>query len=229
MADRNTPNPTQPSNVADALVYVGTGCAHCAAVVDSLARLVKDGRLGRIEVINLSVAQPPPGDKIRSVPWTRIGPFELIGAVSTAELADWAERAASGEGWAAYYAYLIEHRRLEEVERLVRERPGTLFDLLALLGDADTPMAVRIGIGALVEDLAAGQVLATAVPVLVQLTLSDLPQARADACHYLGLSMDPAAIPAVQRLLDDDQPDVREIAADTLALFGAAQRPAEEP
>jgi hypothetical protein len=229
MADRDTPRPTQPSNVADALVYVGTGCAHCPAVVDGLAHLVKDGRLGRIEVINLSVAQPPPGDKIRSVPWTRIGPFELIGAVSTAELAEWAERAASGEGWAAYYAYLIEHRRLEEVERLVRERPGTLFDLLALLGDADTPMAVRIGIGALVEDLAAGQVLATAVPVLVQLTLSDLPQARADACHYLGLSMDPAAIPAVQRLLNDEQPDVREIAADTLALFGAALSPDEEP
>ena len=215
------PGPAQPGAPVDALVYIGSGCPHCSAVVDGLARMVKDGRLARLEVVNLSVTQPAPGNAVRSVPWTRIGPFELLGSIPVGALADWAERAATGEGWADYYAHLLEQRRLDEVEGLVRERPDTLIDLLDLLGDADTPMALRIGIGALLEGLAGVPVLAQAVPILVQLTLSDLPQTRADACHYLGLAGDHAAIPAVRRLLDDEQPDVREIACETLALLGA--------
>jgi HEAT repeats len=204
-----------------ALVYIGSGCPHCPAVLEGLTRLVKDGRLAQLEVVNLSVAGPVTGDVVRSVPWMRIGPFELVGSIPAAELADWVERAATGEGWAAYYAHLLEHRRLDEVERLVHERPGTLIDLLDLLGDTGTPMALRIGIGALLEGLAGGPILAAAVPLLAQLTLSDLPQTRADACHFLGLAGDPQAIPAVRRLLDDEQPDVREIAGETLALLGA--------
>jgi HEAT repeat protein len=84
-------------------------------------------------------------------------------------------------------------------------------------------MALRIGIGALVEDLAGEPALRSAVPALVQLTLSDNPQARADACHFLGLAGDPRAVPAVRPLLDDERPDVREIAAETLALLGAGE------
>jgi hypothetical protein len=225
MADTKTsrlaPRPAERGERPGALVYIGSSCPHCPAVLDGLARLVKDGRLARLEVVNLSVADPAPSDAVRSVPWMRIGPFELVGAIAAGELADWAERAATGEGWAAYYAHLLEQRRLSEVERLVHERPATLIDLLALLGDAGTPMALRIGIGALLEGLAGGPILAGAVPVLVQLTLSDLPQTRADACHYLGLARDPQAIAAVRRLLDDEQADVREIAAETLALLGA--------
>ena len=217
------PSPTDQGKPPRALVYIGSGCPHCPAVLDGLTRLVKDGRLARLEVVNLSVAEPASGDAVRSVPWMRIGPFELVGAIPAGELADWAEWAATGEGWAAYYAHLLEHRRLDEVERLVRQRPATLIDLLDLLGAADTPMALRIGIGALLEGLAGGPILAAALPVLVQLTLSDLPQTRADACHFLGLAGDSQAIPAVRRLLDDEQPDVREIAGETLALLGADQ------
>ena len=212
-----------------ALVYIASGCPHCPAVVDGLTRLVKDGRLARLDVVNLSVVEPAPEHGVRSVPWVRIGPFELVGSIPAGELADWVERAATGEGWAAYYAHLLEHRRLDEVERLVSARPATLIDLLDLLGDTATPMALRIGIGALLEGLAGGPILIGAVPVLVQLTLSDLPQTRADACHFLGLAGDPQAIPAVRRLLEDEQPDVREIADETLALLGADRPDNGEP
>lgn len=229
MTSSLAPRPAEAGKPAVALVYIGSGCPHCPAVVDGLTRLVKDGRLARLEVVNLSVVEPAPGGVVRSVPWMRIGPFELVGSIPAAELADWAERAATGEGWAAYYAHLLEHRRLDEVERLVYERPATLIDLLDLLGDTGTPMALRIGIGALLEGLAGGPILAGAVPVLVQLTLSDLPQTRADACHYLGLAGDAQATPAVRRLLDDEQPDVREIAGETLALLGADRPDDGEP
>jgi hypothetical protein len=220
MTDTYPTNPDRPA--PEALVYVSSACPHCGAVLDGLVRLVKQGRMSRLEIVNLTAGrQPAAGDAVRSVPWTRIGPFELVGSIPADELADWAERAAAGTGWAAYYAHLLENRRLEEAERRLRTNPAGLLDLLALIGAEETPMALRVGIGALMEGLAGEPALRVAVPALVQLTLSDNPQARADACHFLSLAGDPQAIPAVRRLLDDERPDVREIAAETLALLGA--------
>jgi len=204
-----------------ALLYIATGCAHCPVVLDGLVRLVKEGRLARLEVVNLTAdpgAAPPRA--VRSVPWTRIGPFELEGVLSQSELADWAGAAAAGEGWAAYYGHLLDTRRLKEVTRQIRERPATLEDLLNLLAAEETPLATRIGISAVMEDLQGTPALSGLLPQLEQLTLSGLPQTRADACHFLGLSGDHRAVPIVRHLLDDEDPQVREIAVETLALLG---------
>jgi HEAT repeat protein len=44
---------------------------------------------------------------------------------------------------------------------------------------------------------------------------------RADAAHYLGLSGNGDAIPYLQPLLQDEAAEVREIAAESLALLGS--------
>jgi HEAT repeat protein len=159
---------------------------------------------------------------VRSVPWLRLGPFELTGALGYGELEEWAEHAAAGTGLGDYAAYLLEHQQLDRVVERVRDDPRQLPQLLDLLTDDQTPMGVRIGIGAVVEELAGTKTLRQAVPLLEQLTLSALPQTRADACHYLGLAGDPGALASVRRLLDDEQDDVREIAAETLAVLEPA-------
>lgn len=212
------------ASAPSALLYIASECPHCPVVLEGLTRLLKEGRLARLEVVNLS-AEPAAGrrDGVRSVPWTRIGRFELLGALSPAELADWAAYAAAGTGRSAYFAHLLESRRLDEVVRRIQAEPGTLVDLLHLLTDADTPMGTRIGISAVMEELQGCAALRGALPELEQLTLSGAPQTRADACHFLGLAGDRRALPAVRRLLDDDQPDVREIAMETLALLGDAE------
>ena len=93
----------------DALLLIATGCAHCPTVLDGLCKLLKQGRLGRLEVINIA-ARPDYAQSIgvRSVPWTRIGPFELEGAQNPSALAEWAERAATGTGLGPYYSHLLE-------------------------------------------------------------------------------------------------------------------------
>jgi hypothetical protein len=212
------------SSPPNALLYIGTGCPHCGNVLDGLARMVKAGKLARLEVVNVAVG-PEAGQagRVRSVPWTQIGPFQLIGDLSPAEIADWVERAGTGGGWSAYYAHLLENRRLDEVGQSVRDHPATLIDLLRLLDD-DAPMGARIGVSAVVEELAGSEPLRAVLPQLEQLTLSDSPQTRADACHFLGLAGDPRAVSAARRLLDDDQPDVREIAKETLSMLGETGR-----
>jgi hypothetical protein len=47
MTDQSTVPP-------DALLLMAPGCAHCPVVLESLGRLLKDGRLGRLEVINVA-------------------------------------------------------------------------------------------------------------------------------------------------------------------------------
>ena len=54
---------------------------------------------------------------------------------------------------------------------------------------------------------------------------SPVPQIRLDACHYLGLSGDPDVAEAISPLLDDDDPQVREVARETLEAL-SERRPA---
>jgi len=205
-----------------ALLFIAPGCAHCPAVLDGLARLLKAGRLARLEAVNVAAApERAAAEGVRSVPWVRLGSFELLGALSAAELAEWAEHARNGTGWPSYFSHLIEGRRLEELVRRIRDAPERLYDLLRLLQDEATPLDLRIGVSAVVEELAGTPVLTAALPELEQLSLSEAAQTRGDACHFLGLSGDPKAIPALRRLLEDEQADVREIAAEGLALLGA--------
>ena len=80
----------------DALLLMAPGCAHCPVVLEGLGRLLKEGRLGRLEVVNVAVhPEAAVAAGTRSVPWTRIGPFELDGLYGPAELAEWAAYAAA--------------------------------------------------------------------------------------------------------------------------------------
>lgn len=215
------PGPTPHATPPDARLLIATRCAHCQATLDALVRLVKAGTIARLEVINLDVTpNAPEAAGVRSVPVTRIGPFELQGAQSYADLAHWAGLAASGEGVAAYLSHLIESGRLATVIERARGEPGALDELIALFAAADTPMAVRIGISAVVEALAGEPRLRAAVDQLSALTLADSPQVRADACWFLGLAGDPVALPVVRRLLDDADAGVREVAEEVLEVLG---------
>ena len=81
-------------------------------------------------------------------------------------------------------------------------------------------MAARIGVGAVLEELAESGLLGPAVAPLLGLLTSETPQVRADACHYLGLTGDPGVREAVTPLLEDADAEVREIARETLEEIG---------
>jgi hypothetical protein len=202
------------------------GCAHCPVVLESLGRLLKEGGLGRLEVVN--VAAHPEAARAagtRSVPWTRIGPFELDGLYGPAELAGWARHATAGTGMAEYLAHLIEHRQLDRAVATARREPGALAALLGLAGSLETPMGIRIGISAVVEELQGTAVLRDVLPTLTELAASPEPQVRADAAHFLGLAAADAARPALAALLADPDAAVREIAAESLAALPSPQVP----
>jgi len=203
-----------------ALLLISSGCSHCPAMIENLSKLIKGGKLSRLEIVNIETDPDLASELgVRSVPWFKIGEYSFDGVMSHSELTEWVDRIADNQADIDYLAYQLEHQQLRGVVDKVREHPFHLVELAPLLGDLDLPMAVRIGIGAVIEELAGDPGLEHAVPVLEQLTLSPEAQVRADACHYLGICGDSGAISAVRTLVDDESEEVREIAMETLAIL----------
>lgn len=206
------------TEVPDAELLIAEGCPHCSAVLSALADLVKQGRIGRLTIINLS-RHHDEGERrgVRGVPWIRIGPFELAGSYRPGELATWVERAGSKTGRTSYLREQLEQGELDRVSTLCARDSMMLKGLLVLAADLDTPFAVRIGISAVFEDLGPKGLLDDIASDIDQaLGRSEHSQVRADAAHYLGLTGASGARQALERLASDQAASVREIANESL-------------
>lgn len=205
----------------DAELLIAPACAHCPVALQILSDLVKQGTVGRLEVINIA-SHPEEAEArgVRGVPWIRIGPFELSGAHTRQELKQWAERAGSDAGMQAYLSEGLEAGQLGSVISACRRSTELRAPLLALAADLDAPFAVRVGVGAVLEELAAEGLLVGLVGEIAALARSEQPQVRADGAHFLGLAGGERARRLLRDLLDDSDRHVREIAAESLAELG---------
>lgn len=209
------------SKVPDAELLIAPGCAHCPAVMAALGDLLKQGSLGRLDIVNVVAFPQHAAERgARGVPWTRIGLFELAGALTPAELATWVERAGSDDGMRSYLSEGLAGGELATVTAACRRSPALLGPLLDLAADLETPFAVRIGVGAVVEELAADGIPDAAVQRIIDMSHSDVAQVRADAAHFLGLAATDPARARLAELRDDPDHEVREIATESLAELG---------
>jgi hypothetical protein len=207
-------------NAPDAVLLLHATCPHCPAVLNTLAELVKQGALGSLEVVNIT-AKPERAEAlgIRSVPWYRIGDFELNGRRSPEELRLWAERARDDSGMAAYFDELLQQQGIATVEHILAQHPRHFSAVLTLLGDPDSAIQTRLGIGAILESYAGTATLRGLLTPLAELTRHSDHRLRTDACHYLGLTHAEQARPYLSACLQDTNAEVRETAADSLALL----------
>jgi thiol-disulfide isomerase/thioredoxin len=204
----------------DARVLIAPGCPHCPKVLQALSEFVKSGDIGSLEVINIAI-HPEAAEQAgtRSVPWTRIGSFELVGALTPQEIRETIEKAGRADP-VEHLVHLLETSRLDEVMKLVSNNPDNLPSLVTLLDDLDTPMAVRIGIGALLEELP-DTLVRSAETSLIKLADSGNQSVRADAAHYLSLVDSDKSRETLHRLLEDSNEEVREIAGESLEALSA--------
>jgi hypothetical protein len=100
-------------------------------MLQMLADFVKQGLIGRLEVVNVEAhAEIARSLGIRSVPWVRIGPFELAGVRTRDELNLWIQRASSPSGMADYFHDMLKEGELARVLAAVKAEPGRLTALL---------------------------------------------------------------------------------------------------
>lgn len=201
-----------------ALLFLSSHCPHCPAVLAGLSELLKRAVIGRLEAVNIEL-DPEAAARlgVRSVPWVRIGPFELTGALSAGELETWVSRATAVDGMAEAFHDLLKTGGAGQVLRLVRDDPARLADLLPIVANPEASLNVRLGAGMVFEEFTASPALRALVPRLCELVRDIDARVRADAAHILGLSRDASARACLEALGDDDDPEVREIAAESLA------------
>lgn len=203
-----------------ALLFTAPGCPHCPGVKAALQKLQQEGVIGELETHDISREPDLAAELgIRSVPWLKLGEFILTGAQSPQQLRQWAERAAAPDGMSGYLAHLLKGGELSEAERLLSAQPQHLGALLPLLADAESPIQVRIGVSAILEQFEGEAPLRELVPQLISLSESPEHRLRSDACHLLGLSHDSAAREALLRCSEDEHSEVREIATEALELL----------
>jgi thiol-disulfide isomerase/thioredoxin len=205
----------------EALMLLGTHCPHCPSVLSSLAELVKQGVLSKLEVVNLE-QRPDVAQQlgVRSVPWVRIGPFELTGLRSLTELRQWAQTSASHQGIRDYIEAMLAEGEVERVLAMIASDTGVMERVIELLDDADAKINVRLGIGAIIEEHEGKPLLHDYIPQLGKLTQHTDPRVRGDACHYLALSHSSSAKVFIRPLLQDESADVREVAEESLHELG---------
>ncbi len=216
-----TPDQTSVSTIHVQLL-VAPGCPHCASVLEGLGTLVKEGTVARLEVVNIS-AQPEVARvaNVRSVPWMRIGSFELSGLHTLGELRHWVKLAGQEDGMTYYLADLLATGRRHQVTERVRQDPSLLSRLVDLLGDSETGLSVRIGVMATLEEFQESDLLGDLVDQLVPLTRNTESRIRADASHALSLTGVTSVIDVLRPLTEDADPEVRETAIDAIESLEA--------
>ncbi len=205
------------SQAPGALLFIATGCQHCPSVLQSLGELIKAGTLGQLEVVNIQ-QNPERAQEygVRSVPWVKIGPFELVGMRSQGELKQWIERINDPSVMGEYFGELMTTGEMDKVRQLVEKTPELFSVLLELMADEKTSLSVRIGVGAIMEDFAGTKLLIKNIDALGKYTTHQNPRVRNDACHYLGLSKNSKAEKYIRPLLQDENAETREVAEEAL-------------
>lgn len=208
------------SNAPGAVMLMGTTCPYCPSVLKALQSLLDSGHIDTLETYNIEehpdIAQHY---GVRSVPWVRIGEFELEGLRSEKELREWAVKAASGGGLPDWLLEQLGNGRIDTALQRVRSDADGMSALLTLFEDPDTELNIRIGISAIMEELEGSVFLKANIETLGALTQHQEARVRGDACHYLSLSHDPSVRNWIEPLLDDPDGDVREVAQDSLAIL----------
>jgi hypothetical protein len=208
---------TKPSPIPDALLVITAGCPHCPAVLAGLTDLMKAGKIGKLEVINAAVyPERAEALNIRSVPWVKLGAIELEGMRTASELGHWVEVANSSQGMGEYLSELFRDGELGKVIGILKNDPSQFEALLDLMVNPETELHVRVGISAAMEEFAGSRILQKLIPRLGKLTEHHEAHVRGDACHYLGLTRHPDALPWLKAHLTDPEPQVRELAEDGL-------------
>lgn len=200
-----------------AILFTSKQCPHCPSVKKILTELNQSGELAQLDVYDIAedhelVEQ----NKVRSVPWFKISELEFQGLHTASELRYWVEKAGTEEGVLRYITDNLNEGRLSAVETLINQHHDYLTIALQILEDVTAPIQARIGLGAVLEGLAGTALMDNLLPTLETLTTHQDHRVRGDACHYLGFINNSKSKAILNRCLDDEHPEVREIAQDSL-------------
>ncbi len=201
----------------DALLLMTAGCPHCPAALQALTALLKEGSIGRLEIVNVAIhTEEAEVRGVKSVPWIQIGPFEVEGVSSPAKLRELANGVNDDAVFDNWLLETLKAGQRQKFESLVRREPRRIHGLARLMTNPETSMAIRLGLGAILEELQGSGLTEPLIPALGEMLKSQDRLLKADACHFLTLIGGEGIRPFMQGCLDDADPEIREMAEEWL-------------
>lgn len=210
--------------ITDITLAITPSCPHCPSMLEVLSQFVKNGDIGSLRIVNIAQQNTFATDnQIRSVPWLKIGPFILQGLYSAQEIKTWLTRSQSEQGMSEYFIELLSNGELDTVSHALKQSPPIIKLLVPLISSDETNINVRLGIGAILEDLSGQPILENILTDLIELLTSTDARVRGDAAHFLSFIKSTDAIKPLQQCLNDADEDVREIAQESLETLATDQ------
>lgn len=204
--------------VPDALLLMTAGCPHCPAALQSLTMLLKENAIGRLEIINVAIhADEAEARGVKSVPWIQIGPYEVEGVSSPGKLRELAKGINDDAVFDAWLLETLKAGHRQKFESLVRREPHRIHALARLMRNPETSMAIRLGIGAVLEELHGTGLTEPLITSLGEMLKLEDRLLRADACHFLTLIGGEGIRHSIQECKNDADPEIREMAEEWLA------------
>jgi alkyl hydroperoxide reductase subunit AhpF len=206
---------------AEVLVFVSAACPHCAQAVRAAHQVALASPRVTSTIVDAQRFEELAAQfQVKSVPLTLVdGELGMTGGVSPQELA----AKILGRGDAEYgmrvLVSLVETGRMSDSVRRVLEGDGAGELAAAWLRSA---MSLRMGLLMVVEEVleANGRALDGIVGKLLPALDAEDAGLRGDTADLLGQIGHASAVPALEALLNDPNPDVVEIVTEALEQIG---------
>ncbi|MDH5443976.1 MAG: thioredoxin family protein [Gammaproteobacteria bacterium] len=196
---------------------ITTSCPHCPSMMEVLSQLVKKGEIADLHIVNIgSNIEFSKQYEVRSVPWLRIGPFVLQGLHTQQEIQRWLTLSKTDAGITDYFTQLLTEGELNTVIQAIRFSPTIIQKLIPLIESDETNINVRLGLGAILEDLDGDPILESILDDLIRLLEHTNSRVRGDAAHFLSFIHSNSAITALEQIHDEADSEVKEIIAESL-------------
>ncbi len=218
LSSRGSPPEVGELAPAELRVLIAPTCPNCPGAVSACAGVAATFPQVRLEVVDAQY-YPDLAGSVRSVPTVIVDSGRsLVGGVSEAELLEVLTERSTEEYVQQTLRSMVETGRFSEATALLADRKGQAA-MAALL--ARSTMADRIGLMLAAQEALAASARCMDGAVEVLLPLLGVPDAnlRGDVAYLLGRIGAPAARSALERLRSDPDPDVREVAADSLGML----------
>jgi hypothetical protein len=199
-------------------VMMAPTCPNCPRAVTAANRVAADHPAVELEVVDVQYFGDLAGS-VRSVPTLIIdGTRTVVGGVGEQELLELLRERSSQSYVQRSLQSMLESGRMADVPPLLASAAGQ--QALCALLDGST-MQQRIGLMLAAEETLAANphALDGSVPCLLPLLGSADSALRGDTADLLGRIGAPGARSALERLLEDPDADVREVAADALSML----------
>lgn len=201
-------------NKTEIIVFTAENCPHCAFVVETLNQLAIENEFINVRIVDTAYfPQIVKEFEIMSAPTVLINRFLKLISPNREEILEWLQKANSEkdeiEIEADFFAKMLKDGRIDEIEKIIKNRPEKGVLLPKLLKKPE--INIRLGASILISRVSfSGDVLKKVKEGLYTMLNSNDDNNVQDAAFVLGNVGDLSDLPALEKIIKTGDNDIRE-------------------